>query len=142
MLNNMINKKPYLKLKNFVNIQRSINSTKNSLLSYNRFNISLFTQNNIKSGFIYSKLFYLKRYHFCNLARLNFEKLKMGQVKAADKIDNIDNKIILDEKELQNREAEKKFVFEENIIEFDPSLNWEEVVLKAEVPVLVDCYAE
>lgn len=66
----------------------------------------------------------------------------MGQVKAADKIDNIDNKIILDEKELQNREAEKKFVFEENIIEFDPSLNWEEVVLKAEVPVLVDCYAE
>lgn len=90
----------------------------------------------------FNNAFVFQKRMFCNLARLNFEKLCINKPQNAKNAEGQEFKLIKDEEDLKQREAEKAFVVEDNIIEFGSSLNWDEVVMKSEIPVLVDCYAE
>ena len=105
----------------------SFSSTKNFMRIFNPFS---------------RNMFYIQKRLFCNLARLNFEKMSINKPKNTKNSEDQEFKLIKDEEDLKLREAEKAFVVEENIVEFSPSLNWDEVVMKSEIPVLVDCYAE
>jgi hypothetical protein len=78
-----------------------------------------------KFNLISRNFFFLKNYKFCSLERLNVDKIKLS------------NK---EEKQYEIKE-EKVFNKEEHIIEYNPTVNWEEEVLKSEIPVVVDCYA-
>jgi hypothetical protein len=68
---------------------------------------------------------------FCNLARLNFDKILL------DKLDmeKSSSDILLNQQQ-------KEFKKEEHIFEFGPEINWEKDVLQSEIPVVIDCYAE
>lgn len=68
---------------------------------------------------------------FCSLNRLNMDKLKL------EKLDEKDIQLAL----LKKKEESPKFNKEDHIVEFGPGFKWEEVVLKSEIPVVVDCYA-
>ena len=69
--------------------------------------------------------FFFNKSKFCSLDRLNVDKIKLS------------NK---EEKQFEMKE-EKIFNKEKHIIEYNPTVNWEEEVLKSEIPVVVDCYA-
>jgi hypothetical protein len=68
-----------------------------------------------------------KRSFFCNIYRLNVDKLNIGK-----------------EKETSNFEKQEqpKFNIDDNIIEYKAGVSWEEVVIKSEIPVVVDVYAK
>lgn len=79
---------------------------------------------------LHRNLYFSQNKSFCNLARLNLEKLKLDDINASSQLGEDD---ILKE--------EKPFVKEENILEYGPGTDWEKEVLQSEVPVVVDCYA-
>jgi hypothetical protein len=65
------------------------------------------------------------RSFFCNILRLDIEKLKFEKdIVSFDKTEAV------------------QFNIDENIIEYKPGVNWEETVLKSEIPVVVDVYAK
>jgi hypothetical protein len=70
---------------------------------------------------------------FCNITRLNIDKLSL------DKIENSNpDKLIAK----NTPETEKPFNKDEYITEFGPATKWEDEVIKSELQVVVDCYAE
>ena len=79
---------------------------------------------NIMRSIVTTKLYF----SFCSVDRLDVDKLALSK---------------LDEKplELKLENKEKEFSIEDFIVEFNPQVNWEETVLKSEIPVVVDCYA-
>lgn len=114
------------------------------IISANKNNLAFFSTKIYRSigSSISKNLITMQRKLFCNFTRLNFDKLSVNKPLETKNSDNQDFKLIKDEEDLKQREAEKAFIIEENIIEFSHSLNWDEVVMKSEIPVLVDCYAE
>jgi len=107
-------------------------------------NINFFSLKNFSRGYYSIKfnLSNIQKYKFCNLARLNFDKLYVNKPVNSNNNENPEFKLIKDEEDLKKKEGEKSFILEDNIIEFGPNLNWDEVVMKSDIPVLVDCYAE
>lgn len=79
-----------------------------------------------KFNFTNRSFFFLNKFQFCSLDRLNIDKIKLS------------NK---EEKQFELKEEKKVFNKEEHIIEYNSTVNWEEEVLKSEIPVVVDCYA-
>ena len=67
---------------------------------------------------------------FCNITRLNVDKLTLEGKKS----ENTENII--------SNEEKKPFNKEDYILEYDADLDWEKEVLKSPIPVIVDCYAE
>jgi heme oxygenase len=63
---------------------------------------------------------------FCNIHRLNVDKLKIDKDMGVKTID----------------ELTEKFDINKSIIEFGPEVSWENTVLKSEIPVVVDVYAK
>ena len=62
--------------------------------------------------------------YFCNLNRLNFDKIK------------IENDVSL------INDVQEKFSIEDNIIEYRNDTNWQETVLNSEIPVIIEVYAQ
>lgn len=75
----------------------------------------------------------LNKLFFCNITRLNVDKLNL---------DKLDNKSLNDINIIDNNDKVDKFDKDNFIIEYGPETKWEEDILKCEIPVVVDCYAE
>ena len=127
-----------------------MNLMKNNVL--NKINKCLFPKN-IKYNFhnltisnlsVKNKIFlyYTENKKFCNLLRINFDKLNIGKENQEKTSTDKNFQIIKDENDLKEKETQANFEIEENILEFNNTTNWEEDVLKSEIPVVVDCYAE
>jgi hypothetical protein len=136
---------------NFLDNNNNINKDKNIKNKFNKENYlnlrgkylkSIFPNKNsfLKSTAINNQMQKFSLFNFCNLARINFDKLEVNKDK--ENYNDIENQLIKDEEDLKKKEATKAFSLDDNIIEFSPDLNWEEVVMKSQIPVLVDCYAE
>ncbi len=61
---------------------------------------------------------------FCNIHRLNFDKLKIEKDKTFED------------------EVEEKFSIDDKIIEYINDTDWQETVLNSEIPVVVEVYAQ
>ena len=69
----------------------------------------------------------VRNFNFCSLNRLNVDKL-------------LESRAL--EKELNEVKNPSTFLKENFVLEFTNELDWENSVLKSEIPVVVDCYAE
>jgi hypothetical protein len=73
------------------------------------------------------RTYFLKSFRpFCNIHRLNVDKLKIDK----DTTSSIDNL------------TKTHFDINKSIVEYGPEVSWENTVLKSEIPVVVDVYAK
>ncbi len=67
------------------------------------------------------------RFNFCDLNRINISKF-------------LESKPV--EKEVKSEKLQQSYDKESFVIEFTNEIDWETSVIKSEIPVVVDCYAE
>ncbi len=95
------------------------------LIKYSSFSFKLLKRGNSYRNL--NSLFSFKK--FCTLSKLNVDKLNLEKLEFDDKSINL------------QKEDKKEYNKDDYILEFSPALNWEETVLKSEIPVIVDFYA-
>lgn len=88
---------------------------------------SVFT-NKLKMQIV-SRFMYNNYKTFCNIYRLNVDKLILDKLPSP-----------LNTNEIIPPKIE--FKIEEHILEYGPDVNWETTVMNSQIPVVVDVYAE